>query len=49
VFTVRVLEGTQVGPYPGAITQVTGEAHIMSTNQWVLEQSDPFPNGFFLR
>lgn len=49
VFTVRVVEAAQVGPYPGAITQVSGEAHIMSTNQWVLEQSDPFPNGFFLR
>ena len=31
------------------VTEVTGDAHIMSFNQWVLEGDDPFPQGYFLR
>lgn len=49
VFEVRVVEPTQVGALPAAITEVTGEAHIMGFNQWLLEDTDPFPTGFFLR
>lgn len=48
-FDVRVVEAVKVGPFDGAITEVTGDAHIMSFNQWVLERDDPFPRGFFLR
>ncbi len=48
-FTVRVIATTKVGEFDAAITEVTGNAHIMSFNQWVLEESDPFPQGFFLR
>ncbi|MBB3214722.1 trans-L-3-hydroxyproline dehydratase [Herbaspirillum sp. Sphag1AN] len=48
-FSVRVTESTRVGAFDGVITEVTGSAHIMSTNQWVLEDTDPFPTGFFLR
>ncbi|MBS4679911.1 proline racemase family protein, partial [Klebsiella pneumoniae] len=48
-FGVRVTAATQVGDFDGALTEVSGHAHIMSTNQWVLEESDPFPTGFFLR
>jgi len=48
-FGVRVTAATQVGEFDGALTEVSGHAHIMSTNQWVLEESDPFPTGFFLR
>ena len=48
-FSVRVVDDTKVGDVDGAITEVTGTAHISGFNQWVLEESDPFPNGFFFR
>ncbi len=48
-FEVRVVEAAKVGPFDGAVTEVTGDAHIMGFNQWVLERDDPFPQGFFLR
>jgi trans-L-3-hydroxyproline dehydratase len=48
-FEVRVTDTLQVGSLDAVITEVTGTAHIMGTNQWVLEESDPFPTGFFLR
>ena len=48
-FTVRVVEPVKVGEFDGAITEVTGSAHISGFNQWVLEDSDPFPTGFFFR
>jgi len=48
-FSVRVTGTTRVGDFDAVHTEVTGAAHIMSTNQWMLEDSDPFPTGFFLR
>jgi len=48
-FSVRVTGTTRVGDFDAVFTEVTGSAHVMSTNQWVLEDSDPFPTGFFLR
>jgi proline racemase len=48
-FSVRVTEAVKVGEFDGAITEVTGSAHISGFNQWVLEDSDPFPTGFFFR
>ncbi|NML18889.1 trans-3-hydroxy-L-proline dehydratase [Azohydromonas caseinilytica] len=49
VFKVRVTEAVQVDEFDGAITEVTGSAHISGFNQWVLEEDDPFPTGFFFR
>ena len=48
-FSVRVIGTSMVGDFDAVMTEVTGDAHIMSFNQWVLEESDPFPEGFFLR
>lgn len=48
-FSVRVIGTTKVGDFDAVMTEVTGDAHVMSFNQWVLEESDPFPEGFFLR
>lgn len=48
-FAVRVIKSVKVGEFDGAITEVTGSAHISGFNQWVLEESDPFPIGFFFR
>lgn len=48
-FSVRVTAPAQVGEFDAALTEVSGQAHIMGMNQWLLEDSDPFPMGFFLR
>jgi proline racemase len=48
-FEVRVTGALQVGEFDAAVTEVSGHAHIAGFNQWVLEDSDPFPTGFFLR
>ncbi|WP_157268695.1 trans-3-hydroxy-L-proline dehydratase [Azohydromonas aeria] len=48
-FSVRVTQAVRVGDLDGAVTEVTGTAHVSGFNQWVLEESDPFPTGFFLR
>ncbi|MGH8809245.1 MAG: proline racemase family protein [Noviherbaspirillum sp.] len=48
-FEVRVTDTLRIGSLDAAITEVTGTAHIAGFNQWVLEDSDPFPTGFFLR
>ncbi|MFC3108116.1 trans-3-hydroxy-L-proline dehydratase [Undibacterium arcticum] len=48
-FSVRVTAPARVGDFDAALTEVTGSAHIMGMNQWLLEHSDPFPTGFFLR
>lgn len=48
-FSVRVVAPAKVGSFAAALTEVTGQAHIMGMNQWLLEDSDPFPDGFFLR
>lgn len=48
-FSVRATDTLRVGDFDAVITEVTGSAHIMGYNQWVLEDSDPFPSGFFLR
>jgi proline racemase len=48
-FSVRVIDTLKVGALDAVLTEVTGEAHITGFNQWVLEESDPFPSGFFLR
>jgi len=49
IFEVRVTGTLKVGTLDAVTTEVSGTAHIMGTNQWVLEESDPFPTGFFLR
>lgn len=48
-FRARVVRTAQVGELPAAITEVSGEAHLMGSHQWFLEADDPFPEGFFLR
>lgn len=48
-FSVRVIEAVKLGEFDAAVTEVTGSAHISGFNQWVLEDSDPFPTGFFFR
>ena len=46
LFTGRLIEETQVGPYKAVVPTIGGTAWITAINQFVLDPSDPFPNGF---
>ena len=45
-FEGRVKEHTTVAGLPAIIPTVTGRAWIMGEATWVLDPTDPFPNGF---
>lgn len=46
VFTGRLVEETQVGPYRAAVPTLSGTAWITGITQYVLDPEDPFPEGF---
>jgi len=46
VFTGRLVEATQVGPYRAAVPTLTGTAWITGIAQYGVDPEDPFPNGF---
>jgi proline racemase len=46
VFTGRLVEETTVGPYKAVVPTLSGTAWITGLAQYVLDPSDPFPNGF---
>ncbi|NIM49906.1 MAG: hypothetical protein GTN62_06425 [Gemmatimonadales bacterium] len=46
IFTGRVTGETQVGPYRGITSTLSGRAWITGMNQYVLDPDDPFPQGF---
>jgi len=48
VFTGRLLEETQVGPYRAVIPTIGGRAWITGFSSYVLGDDDPFPEGFTL-
>ena len=45
-FEGRVKSHTTVGQYPAIVPTITGRAWIMGEATWVLDSSDPFPDGF---
>ena len=45
-FTGRVLAETSVGPYKAVVPSLTGRAWITGFANYVLDEDDPFPNGF---
>lgn len=45
-FTGRLVGQTKVGEYSAVIPSISGRAWITGFAQYVLEQDDPFPNGF---
>lgn len=49
VFKGRVLEETTVGSFRAVIPEVSGKAHILGFNQWVIDPEDEVGKGFFLR
>ncbi|MCB0093856.1 MAG: proline racemase family protein, partial [Caldilineaceae bacterium] len=46
LFTGRLLEETQVGPYKAVVPTLSGTAWISAITQYVLDPTDPFPEGF---
>jgi proline racemase len=46
VFTGTLLEETSVGPYPAVVPQLAGTAWITGFARYVLDSTDPFPEGF---
>jgi len=49
VFTGCLLEETKVGPYPGAVPTIKGQAWVTGFASYVVDESDPFPEGFKIR
>jgi proline racemase len=45
-FTGRLIEETSVGPYRAVIPTISGQAWITGFASYVLDPTDPFPNGF---
>jgi proline racemase len=48
VFTGRLVAETQVGPYAAVVPTISGQAWITGFAQYVLDPSDPFPEGYTL-
>lgn len=45
-FTGRLIGESTVGPYPAVIPTITGQAWITGIAQYVIDPTDPFPEGF---
>lgn len=45
-FTGRLVGETQIGPYPAVVPQITGQAWITGIAQYLVDPTDPFPEGF---
>jgi proline racemase len=46
VFTGRLLEETRIGDRTAVVPQITGEAWITGIADYVVDPTDPFPDGF---
>jgi proline racemase len=46
VFEGRLVERTQVGPYDAVVPTLSGQAWITGFATYVVDETDPFPNGF---
>jgi proline racemase len=46
VFTGRVLEETAIGPYRAIVPSISGQAWITGFASYVVDPTDPFPDGF---
>lgn len=45
-FLGRVIEETTVGDYPAIVTEISGQGWITGYSEYVLDDTDPFPDGF---
>lgn len=48
IFTGRLVEEIQVGPYRAVVPTITGSAWITGFAQYVVDEEDPFPQGYTL-
>jgi len=48
VFEGRIVEETDIGGFPGVVTEIRGSAYITGFHEFVLDSRDPFPGGFLL-
>jgi proline racemase len=48
LFTGRIVEEVQVGPYRGIVPEISGTAWITGFSNYVLDPTDPFPEGFIV-
>ena len=46
IFTGRIVEETRVGPYAAVVPTISGRAWITGIANYVLQDDDPFPEGF---
>ena len=46
VFTGRLIRETRVGGYPAVVPTIRGQAWITGFSQYVLDPTDPFPEGY---
>ncbi len=46
LFTGRLIEETEIGPYPAVVPTLGGQGWITGIAQYVVDPTDPFPNGF---
>jgi proline racemase len=47
-FYGMAFEETRVGNYVGIVPTIRGSAYITGINQYVLDERDPWPHGFYL-
>ena len=47
-FEGRVKEHTAVAGFDAIIPTITGRAWVMGEATWILDSTDPFPNGFLV-
>ena len=48
VFEARVVQETSVGDLPAVVVEIKGGAYITGFQEYVLDPSDPFPDGYLL-
>ena len=48
IFTGRLIEETMVGPYRAVVPEISGQAWIYGISQYLLDPTDPFPEGFIV-
>jgi proline racemase len=46
VFTGRLIEDTRIGERWAVVPEITGSAWITGFSSWVVDPTDPFPEGF---
>jgi proline racemase len=47
-FEGRIVGTAKVGTYDAIIPAITGRAWVMGEATWMLDENDPFPNGFLV-